>query len=157
MKNKNGFTLIEVMVVIIMIGILAAIAIPLYSGYIYRARTSEGVVTLGAVKTFAQETRMSRGKWPVKNEIMDQFDNFKDLYYFTKDITVKYDSGGEKGLRIALRLLPSDNFDVPDFANKWIQVDLDMTPGGSEENIGWSGDIKTEFARHLPPCTAPLN
>ncbi len=48
MKNQKGFTLIELMVVIVIIGILAAIAIPSMSGVSDKARASEAINSIGA-------------------------------------------------------------------------------------------------------------
>ena len=49
MKNEKGFTLIEMMVVVIIVGVLAAIAVPTYTGYVKRATTAEATSTCGAV------------------------------------------------------------------------------------------------------------
>ena len=49
--NQKGFTLIELMIVIAIIGILAAIAIPAYSTYVKKAKFSEVVNAVSAVKT----------------------------------------------------------------------------------------------------------
>jgi len=51
MKNKKGFTLIELMVVILIVGILAAVAIPLMRGRIDSAKWSEGRATIGTIAT----------------------------------------------------------------------------------------------------------
>lgn len=49
--NKLGFTLIELMIVIIIIGVLAAIAAPMMSSNVVRARRSEAVAIMGAIRT----------------------------------------------------------------------------------------------------------
>ena len=50
MRNRKGFTLIELMIVVAIIGILAAIAIPMYNANVNRARLQEATDTLGAIK-----------------------------------------------------------------------------------------------------------
>lgn len=61
MKMQKAFTLIELMIVIAVIGILVAIAIPAYSDYIKRAKVVEGMNLLGGLKTPALEWIASKG------------------------------------------------------------------------------------------------
>ena len=67
MKKMQGFTLIELMIVIAILGILLAIAIPAYSDYTIRAKISEGINLAAAAKMAVAETRQSSSDWPTDN------------------------------------------------------------------------------------------
>ncbi|HTE39947.1 MAG TPA: pilin [Steroidobacteraceae bacterium] len=64
---QKGFTLIELMIVVAIIGILAAIAIPAYQDYTIRAQVTEGLNLAGAVKASVAETFAQTGTWPADN------------------------------------------------------------------------------------------
>jgi type IV pilus assembly protein PilA len=68
MKQK-GFTLIELMIVIAIIGILAAIAIPAYQDYIIRARVTEGIELASAAKLAVSETTITNNALPANQEV----------------------------------------------------------------------------------------
>jgi type IV pilus assembly protein PilA len=63
-KTQQGFTLIELMIVVAIIGILAAIAIPAYQDYTIRAKVTEGINLASAAKVSVSEFRISQANWP---------------------------------------------------------------------------------------------
>jgi type IV pilus assembly protein PilA len=69
MKKQQGFTLIELMIVVAIIGILAAIAIPAYQDYTIRAQVSEGLNLSGGAKAAVTEYYQDRGSMPTDNTI----------------------------------------------------------------------------------------
>jgi type IV pilus assembly protein PilA len=69
MKKQQGFTLIELMIVVAIIGILAAIAIPAYQDYTIRAQVSEGLNLSGGAKAAVTEYFQDRGTMPTDNAL----------------------------------------------------------------------------------------
>ncbi len=67
LKNEKGFTLMEMIVVIVLVAIMAAVAIPLYSNYTTKGRASEANGILGSLVTAAEAWYQQYGS----------FDNFK--------------------------------------------------------------------------------
>ena len=67
MKKQQGFTLIELMIVVAIIGILAAVAIPAYQDYTVRARVTEGLSLASAGKTSVSEFLATTGALPTSN------------------------------------------------------------------------------------------
>ena len=66
-KPSNGFTLIELMIVVAIIGILASIAIPAYQDYTIRAQVAEGIMLIDELKPSIRDFYRDRGVFPNDN------------------------------------------------------------------------------------------
>lgn len=66
-KHQQGFTLIELMIVVAIIGILAAIAIPAFQDYTIRAQASEGLTLMGGAKAAVADYWSQKGSFPASN------------------------------------------------------------------------------------------
>lgn len=66
-EKSKGFTLIELMIVVAILGILLSIAIPAYQTYTIRTRVAEGLRLTTTAKASVSEYRISESRWPTSN------------------------------------------------------------------------------------------
>ncbi|MCC7116485.1 MAG: pilin [Burkholderiales bacterium] len=93
-KIQQGFTLIELMIVVAIIGILAAIAIPQYQNYTGRAQLSDAIMAAGGLKTAVAEfyqingtyTGASSGSGAIPDEISGGMAKFADALTVTNGV-----------------------------------------------------------------------
>jgi type IV pilus assembly protein PilA len=88
---QKGFTLIELMIVVAIIAILAAIAISQYQDYVIRSQVSEGSSLADGVKTAVAEFVNTKGKWPPQNRSAGLATNTSIVGNYVKQVDV---SGG---------------------------------------------------------------
>ena len=91
MESKKGFTLIELMIVIIIVGILAAVAIPIMQGRIDSAKWSEGRAITGII------SRALRAHVAEKGNNFTPVPTLTELGFDPGDLNGTYFSGGESG------------------------------------------------------------
>ena len=62
-SGKRGFTMLELLMVVIIIGILATLAVPQYMGFIEKARAAEAISTIGAIRTAESLYKLETGSY----------------------------------------------------------------------------------------------
>ena len=66
MKRNSGFSLVELMIVIVIIGVLAAVAVPIYSNNVMKAKMSEADAALGTIRTQLRVYYGENGEYPTE-------------------------------------------------------------------------------------------
>ncbi|HHY5334560.1 TPA: pilin [Neisseria meningitidis] len=105
---QKGFTLIELMIVIAIVGILAAVALPAYQDYTARAQVSEAILLAEGQKSAVTEYYLNHGEWPG--------DNSSAGVASSTDIKGKYVAGVkvEKGVITATMASSNVNNEIKD-------------------------------------------
>jgi prepilin-type N-terminal cleavage/methylation domain-containing protein len=101
MTSRKGFTLIELMVVIFIVGILAAVAIPIMRGRIDAAKWSEGKSAAGSIRTAARALIAERGNsfnFTTINGTLTTAAVYNGLGFSSTDLAGKYFSQGAYGI-----------------------------------------------------------
>jgi prepilin-type N-terminal cleavage/methylation domain-containing protein len=88
MKKARGFTLIELIVVILMVAVLAAVAIPIFRGRIEKAKWSEGKGMMGTIATAIRVYHAEKG--PAAPPPLTLYDGNTGLGFRVGDLTGKY-------------------------------------------------------------------
>ncbi|EMR8431339.1 pilin, partial [Neisseria gonorrhoeae] len=86
---QKGFTLIELMIVIAIVGILAAVALPAYQDYTARAQVSEAILLAEGQKSAVTEYYLNNGKWPENNSAAGVASASKIIGKYVKQVEVK--------------------------------------------------------------------
>jgi type IV pilus assembly protein PilA len=138
-RLSAGFTLIELMIVVAIIAILAAIAIPAYQDYLIRAQISEGMVLAGGAKAADWDFVSNTGRFPPSNESAGLAKNtsIKGQYVSSVDVTngvIKVLFNGPKANE-AIR--PSSKFVI-------------LSPITQAGSIAWTCTPSTIDGKYLP-------
>ena len=93
MKGRKGFTLIELMVVILIVGILAAVAVPIMRGRIDQAKWSEGNASAGSIRTAVRAYIAEKGPTHVYTDIQGKLSTlavYQNLGFSKNDLDGKF-------------------------------------------------------------------
>jgi type IV pilus assembly protein PilA len=159
---QKGFTLIELMIVVAIIGILAAIAIPAYQDYTIRAQVTEGLNLAGAAKAAVAESYSNTGNAPLTRVAAGMSANATDTNgkYVTQvavasgTITITY--GNEANARLApggtgltLGLTP---YETADGSVAWRCGSAPIPGGAANALLGTAGNVT--MATYVPGTLA---
>ncbi|HEZ2028666.1 TPA: pilin [Neisseria meningitidis] len=86
---QKGFTLIELMIVIAIVGILAAVALPAYQDYTARAQVSEAILLAEGQKSAVTEYYLNHGEWPANNSSAGVASSSEIKGKYVKSVEVK--------------------------------------------------------------------
>jgi len=170
-KMQHGFTLIELMIVVAIIGILAAIAIPAYQDYTIRAQVSEGMNLAAAAKAAVAEDFLNEGAAPVdrtdagmtKNATDTQGKYVASVAVANGTILITY--GNEANAQINAETLGLTPYESVDLSVIWRCAAAPL-PAGSNGLMGASGGVNTAvldqgtlagaaFQQYLPSACRP--
>jgi len=163
---QKGFTLIELMIVVAIIGILAAIAIPAYQDYTIRAQVSEGMNLAAAAKAAVAETFLNRGTAPTNRTQAGMSAAGSDTsgkYVSSVDvaggiITITY--GGDVNAAIANQTLALTPYVTPDNSVAWrcggaAAPGVGTTPMANATHTGGTLGSNASLNKYLPAACRP--
>ena len=138
MKKQQGFTLIELMIVVAIIGILAAIAIPAYQDYTIRAQVSEGINLASGAKAAISEYFMDSGALPTTNAMAGLEASGNIVGNYVSDVAV-----GAAGVVTVTYAGPEVNAQISG-------QQLTLTPTTNAGSVQWACLNTTLAAKHVP-------
>ena len=160
---QKGFTLIELMIVVAIIGILAAIAIPAYQDYTIRSQVSEGLTLAGAAKAAVAESFSQTGTAPANRTLAGMSANATDtngkyvqqVEVGTGTITITY--GREANTKIGNQTLSLTPYESPDASVVW-RCGTSNAPTGATITLGNGAapvGNTTVLPKYLPKACRP--
>ncbi|MFC6632508.1 pilin [Microbulbifer taiwanensis] len=145
MKKQQGFTLIELMIVVAIIGILAAVALPAYQDYTVRAKLSEPVSLMSAAKLDLYERMVSDGAWPSDADgeaIVDKIQTMSNVVS-----AADYTAGGDTASASTVELTLANTGDGQVDAKK---LTFKLTPSNNGLDLSCSTDVTSDYYNKLP-------
>ena len=140
--RQAGFTLIELMIVIAIVGILAAVALPAYRGYTIRAKVTEGIAVAASAKTSVSEYYFINGSLPPGGD--NGAAGFTQDYYSRYVDTVDWHIDQRIEIEFNETALGLDQ-----------QLELQLEPRIVDDKLTWrcgqDNNVSDEYLRYMPP------
>ncbi len=133
-RGEKGFTLVEIMVVLVILGVLATISVPVYTGYVRKARISEAISNVGAYANAMRIYKMEHAEYPPSTQTLNVS---IDEYYFGITWVLSFDK-----LTATMTITPKTTSDIP-VADTGTYI-LDKDYKGA-----WSGVLVEKYASYL--------
>ncbi|HFC6841045.1 TPA: pilin [Neisseria meningitidis] len=157
---QKGFTLIELMIVIAIVGILAAVALPAYQDYTARAQVSEAILLAEGQKSAVTEYYLNHGKWPSDNSAAGVASASDIKGKYVKEVTVAngvvtatmLSSGVNKeiqGKKLSL-WAKRQNGSVKWFCGQPVTRDKADKADGANDDVTAANDTDKIDTKHLP-------
>jgi type IV pilus assembly protein PilE len=139
LQKSKGFTITELVITCAIIGILAAIAVPMYTNHIRRARRSDAKVALEDVRAMEEQFRAESGSWTLNRQDLVSFgwpDNAGNaIDYDPGDYRITLGAHASGFLATATARNGTRQFNTDGQANSWLAIDADgnKTSGGADD------------------------
>lgn len=146
-RGKAGFTLVELMIVIIIVGILAAVAVPIYKGFVVRAYLTEAKACVGAIRAAEQVF------WAEHDEWLQPGDTVDGTTYADTDVVL-----AKLGLSIGTNRWFNDSANIawPTTLGGGAEEGVSITGTTSAEELGARINFETGLIEITKNATEPL-